>query len=153
MASVLLPSSLAVFSSNKHLCRTSSGIPYIISTDNSVLSVLKGNSTTPTSFTAQDTGNSPSYTNFIPPQGVIDSNDIIHIVYYLVNGMNNEYRYVQFDCSTDTYGTSELINTTNAPNHQYINIAIDSNDIPHVALAENIRQWEIVITELVITIE
>ncbi len=87
--------------------RNSSGTPYVILEDaaNDSIEVWKGNGTTPTSFTEQDSGNNPESAIYGSCSAAIDSADIIHIAYQYDNGKTSELRYVTFDAdgSTDTF--------------------------------------------------
>lgn len=89
------------------------------------------------SWTEQDSAGSPDCDNFNPVSIAIDSDDLIHMVYSHFAGTKEEARYVVFDTSTDTFGTSELVYQlfTNDVLGD-VAIAVDSNDKPHVIFAQ-----------------
>lgn len=119
--------------------RNSSGIPYVVvenSTDDSI-DVWKGNSSTPTSFTEQDTSNNPSGSIYGSPSAAIDTTGVIHIVYQRDNGKTSTCRYVTFSTSTDTFSGDVVIDSNIGADPISIQllltaITVDSNDIPHV---------------------
>ena len=131
--------------------RNSAGTPYVVVeniTDSSI-DVWKGNSTTPSGtapFAEQDAAGASHPDSggvYGSVSAAIDSSDIIHIVYMEDDGNTSACRYVTFNTSTDTFsGDTDIIADIGAdPGGLTIlqtSIAIDSNDIPHVAYTEYI---------------
>jgi len=124
------------------LVRNSAGTPYVVMTDEDAtgITVWKGNSTTPTSFSEQDAGNAPASGTYGSVSAAIDSTDIIHIVYMELDGKTSACRYVTFDAdgTTDTYAgdvdvDADLGSEPASLALLYTAIAVDSNDIPHIA--------------------
>lgn len=128
----------------KNLVRTSSGIPYIVLNNfaDDDLRVYKGNSATPTSFSEQDASNAPSTSSAANGEPkvscAIDSSDIIHIVYfYQANSKTTWIRYITFNTSTDSWGSSENAATVDGDESnifymENFDIAVDGNDVPHI---------------------
>lgn len=124
--------------------RTSSGIPYVLvhhATAND-LRIYKGNSSTPTSFSGQDTSNEPtvSSTNDGVVAAAIDSSDIIHTITFFNSGKNSTVRYATFDTSSDTWSTSTTIFDVGDDSavDPFVGVAIDSNDIPHIVWVDGV---------------
>ncbi|MFC1710014.1 hypothetical protein ACFL2J_08175, partial [Candidatus Omnitrophota bacterium] len=94
-------------------------------------------STDGSSWTEQDSANNP-VNCFVGIGMAIDSSDNLHLVYPDGNGVELSRRmmYVTFSTSTDTFGTPETIDTDDPWQGYYGDIAIDSNDIPHVVYTE-----------------
>jgi len=119
--------------------RTSAGIPYVIVNQIlGIIQVFKGNSVTPTSFTIQDDANDPAGTTYGSSSAAIDSTGVIHISYHYYNGKTSELRYVTFNTGTDTFsGDAQLVadigGDPTAITNLYTAIAIDSNNVPHIA--------------------
>ena len=85
----------------RQVFRNSAGIPYVLveNVDDSTIDIYKGNSTTPTSFALQDDAGASHPDDagiYGSPSGVIDSSDIIHIVYMEDDDATSACRYVQF---------------------------------------------------------
>lgn len=121
---------------NRSIVRTSAGIPYVVLEDvnEGGIEVWKGNSTTPTSFTEQDTANNPANSRYDTPSAAIDSTGVIHIAYYDINGKSSALRYVTFSTGTDTFsGDVSIQDIGGAAPTNYVAIAIDANDKPHIA--------------------
>ena len=122
--------------------RNSAGIPYVIVLDetNGAIQVWKGNSTTPTAFTEQDSASNPQNTRYVAPSACIDSTDIIHIAYYDENGKTSALRYVTFDTSTDTFSGDISVKDIGGatPVNSGTAISIDTNDIPHIAWVDSV---------------
>lgn len=123
--------------------RTSAGIPYVIVEDltNGAIRVFKGDAATPTSFAEQDSANNPATAGYGACSAAIDSTGIIHIAYQYDNGKASELRYVTFNTGTDAFaGDAQVIADIGADptaiTNLYTAIAIDSNDIPHIAYIE-----------------
>src|SRR3990167_617019 len=120
--------------------RTSTGIPYVVlfdSTDDKI-EVWKGNSVTPTSFTEKDTANSPVGATYGSISAAIDGNGIIHIVWCEYISKSDDLEYIQFDTGDDTFKNATTINAdlgaeSTTVSRLFTSIAIDSNNIPHVA--------------------
>jgi len=95
----------------------------------------------------KDAGNRPVEENngLINGLGMaIDSNDLLHIIFYQVQ--ENEYSYTTFDTTTDQWngGNPAVIEAIQAEDegqsdYQSCSIAIDSNDIPHVAYQDKTK--------------
>src|SRR3990167_4025125 len=90
---------------NRVVVRTSAGIPYVVvndSTDGSI-EVWKGDGTTPTSFTEQDTANNPDATTYGSMSAAIDSTGVIHIVFMEYISKSDDLEYITFATATDTF--------------------------------------------------
>lgn len=124
---------------HRAVVRDTTGIPYVVvenETDNAI-DVWMGNSTTPTSFSQQDAANRPTATDYGHCSCAIDSSGIIHIVYMYDNGKSSQARYVTFNTSTNVYAGDVAIiadvgNDPGSIGTMFCDVAIDSNDIPHV---------------------
>jgi len=119
--------------------RTSAGIPYVIveDTTDGGIEVWKGDGTTPTSFSEQDSANNPQASGYGSCSAAIDSSDVIHIAYQYYNGKASELRYITFDTSTDTFGTdtqlvADIGEDPGAITDLQTATAVDSNDVPHI---------------------
>lgn len=129
----------------RSVVRNSSGIPYVIvrSTNFSqTFEIWKGNSTNPTSFSIQDSLGAPNWTNNGSLSMAIDSSDVIHVAYMRDDTKLSKLLYTTFDTGTDTYTSTVTIIDDIGDDPININrlktsIAIDSNDIPHIAYTEN----------------
>lgn len=126
--------------SNRVCVRTAAGIPYVIvwNTSGNDIEIYKGNSATPSSFTEQDTADNPSAAVYGAVSAAIDSTGIIHIVYMRYITKSDDLIYVTYNTTTDQWGTPATINSdlgaeSTSLANLYTSIAIDSNDIPHVA--------------------
>ena len=128
--------------------RNSAGVPYVVVLDETDggIEVWKGNSTTPTAFTEQDTANNPQSAGYGSMSVAIDSSDILHISYMYDNGKASQLRYITFnaDGATDTFSgdvaiIADIGEDPLAITNLYTAIAIDSNNIPHIAYNENIK--------------
>ena len=125
---------------NRVVVRTSAGIPYVVVVDatEASIKVFKGNSTTPTSFSEQDTADNPDATTYGSMSAAIDSTGVIHIVFVEYISKSDDLEYITFDTGTDQWGTIATINSdlgaeSTSVANLYTSIAIDSNDIPHIA--------------------
>jgi hypothetical protein len=127
---------------NRVSVRTSNDRVYVYYTNtNDGIFMSKGNvDGEPASFSVAD---SITGVTLLLEQGgacAIDSNDIIHCMFEVLNSNHSgiiAMRYVQFDTSTDTFGTPETIQNLDASLNQLaisenMGIAVDSNDDPHV---------------------
>lgn len=111
--------------------RTSAGIPYVCVYDstNGKIEMFKGNATTPTSFSEQDSAHRPS--GVAAPAIAIDSTGLIHVGYYQ---SATTFHYNTFSTSTNLWGTGVQIDGMAADLTEFTcAIAVDSNDKPHVA--------------------
>lgn len=143
--------------SPKQIVRTASNYAYAILVNcdsypgdgtSNYLMVKKGNQTgLPSSFIEKDTANRP--TGGIAQWGAaIDSTGLIHMIYAVrstAGGNITDIRYITFNTSTDTYGTSvSLDNTVNfsedggSQGHESVSIAIDASDKPHAVYLANV---------------
>ena len=137
---------------SRMVVRTSDGTPYVAvhNETQQEIEVYKGNATVPTSFSIQDSGNSPglrasSHDNYAPCAS-IDANDVIHIVWYEHKGSLSQYGgpvgvdYITFSTSTDTFGTrANIANTfltTDSPPDPGVASCITEN-YHHVVFSEN----------------
>lgn len=125
---------------NRVVVRTSAGIPYVVLVDatDASIEVWKGDSSTPTSFTEQDTANNPDATTYGSMSAAIDSTGIIHIVFMEYISKSDDLEYVTFNTNTGVFAGAATINTdlggeSSSVGGLYTSIAIDSNNIPHVA--------------------
>ena len=137
MASVTVSTSGTQSGGSRVVVRTSAGIPYVVVDTGNDIDIYKGNSTTPTSFS--NTGTGPSASTYGYCAVAIDSSDIIHIAYYSVDGKNSALRYVTFVTSTDSFSGDTSIQDIGgaSPTNPGVAIAVDSNDIPHVAWVDS----------------
>jgi hypothetical protein len=127
---------------NRTSVRTSGNRVYAFYTFSSASGIRmeKGNvDGEPTSFSIADVITSLTGLQNIGGAIAIDSNDIIHCIYYQIDtamGGILALRYVTFDTSTDTFGTpssvASLDNDGGAGFYNQLGIAIDANDDPHV---------------------
>jgi hypothetical protein len=128
------------------LVRNSSGVPYVLARDNTAggykITLYKGNSNNPTSFSKVDNTNAPQ-TNGSEFYGsasmAIDSSDVIHVAFMHDAGKASKLWYVTV--SSDTWGTpTTLVSDIGADPTSIANlqtsIAIDSSDVPHIAYTE-----------------
>jgi hypothetical protein len=123
------------------VARTSAGIPYVILDDFDAGDgeIWKGNLITPTTFTSVGvpiTGVDAGSCSF-----AIDSGDIIHVVGMDDNGKTSTLIYQTLDTSDDSFGTpttviSDIGSDPLAITGLHTSIAVDSNDIPHIAYLE-----------------
>lgn len=116
----------------RQVVRTSSGILYSVINSGSTIRVYK--SSDGSSWTQQDISNSPAVSGNICAIA-IDSTNILHIPFF-VSGTG--IRYITFATSTDLFGSIETIIAGNATNINVIaamDIATDSNNVPHVAVS------------------
>lgn len=131
--------------SSRPMVRTSTGILYLAFCNKTDDTVEVWKSSDGTSWTEQDTGNSP--VNNSGDGSVvcaIDSSDILHIVYNYENGSSPadyDLKYVTFDtedggATDDAFNTPAVIGDAGI-NCQDISIAIDSNDVPHISFIGN----------------
>lgn len=137
--------------SPKQIVRTSGNRAYVAAvncdsypgdgTSNKIMMYKAGSTGLATSFSEQDSASRPS--GGIAQWGIaIDGSDIIHVIYNTratAGGNVTDTRYVTFDTSTDTWGTSVSIdNTVNFSEDsgnqgvESVAIAIDANSKPHV---------------------
>ena len=141
MANVTVELASKIFRANRCVVRTSGNRVYVFTTDDVTVSIhaLKGNQDgEPTSFSkvTHETGTTGLLQ--IGIAGAIDSNDIVHLVYYQVESAmsgTHEFRYITYDTSDDTFGTAEAVATLdNDGSAVYTGFAItlDANDDPHV---------------------
>jgi hypothetical protein len=135
----------------KQIVRTSGNRAYVAAvncdsypgdgTSNKIMMYKAGSTGLATSFSEQDSASRPS--GGIAQWGIaIDGSDIIHVIYNTrsTSGGNvTDTRYVTFDTSTDTWGTSVSIdNTVNFSEDsgnqgvESVAIAIDASSYPHV---------------------
>lgn len=132
---------------NRVNLRDSTGEVYIITTEfgGSTLEMFKGNNTTvPTSFTSQDT--ITGLTGLMPGTCAIaiTSTDTIMCVYEVFDtgmGGTKEIQVVEYNTSTDTFGTPAAVYTLTrdgGQNRSFVGIACDANDDMHVVWNESI---------------
>ena len=125
--------------------RDSGGVVYVIaSVGAGNLQMMKGNAQPVTSFAEQDAGNAPDSGDgdFEEPSIAIDSNDIIHMVWWdKATGMGESggARYQTFSTVTDLWVGSAVLTSitiTNAPVRRATTISVDVNDIPHICAVD-----------------
>jgi hypothetical protein len=120
--------------------RNSSGTPYVVvvNQDGPSVEVWKGNSTTPTSFSEQDSGNKPSKTGISVAAAAIDTFDNLRIVYWSNDtsmGGSGGLWYVVFDAdgSTDTFsGDTKLVAIDDGTSAPSVDVALDSSRDAHI---------------------
>lgn len=128
------------FNSNRTVFRSLSGspsygIPTILVRDtNTSMSVRKGNSAEPTSFSTA--GTLTNGTIITALNGAMDSNNILHIVWLNNAAAVSKVMYVTFNCNTDTFSTPVTvvndIGEAPATDNLYSAIAVDANNVPHI---------------------
>jgi hypothetical protein len=150
---VIASSNPDIFGVNRCIVRTSGDRVYVVPTvsvaSNLGVWMWKGNvDGEPTSFSVADVTPLISITGLqqIGAAAAIDSADIIHIMFSVIDTAMDgllAVRYVQFDTSTDTFGTPETIATLDAVDTftQRLGICVDANDDPHVI-------WRDVLTDM-----
>jgi hypothetical protein len=117
----------AMSGSGRQVVRTSSGTLYAFINDGGSCEIWK--SSDGTSWTEQDSANNPSCSTSGSVVGMaIDSSNNLHLLYESV--ATEDPTYVKFTTSSDTFGTPEAIFDASATS--YNDIAVDSNNIPHV---------------------
>jgi hypothetical protein len=142
MANLTVSADGVIRDGNRVSVRTSTGRVYVCYTNtNDGIFMSKGNvDGEPASFSVAD---SITGITLLLEQGMacaIDSLDIIHCMFIVLNSNHSgiiAVRYVQFDTSTDTFGSPETIQLLDASLNQLairenMGIALDSNDDPHV---------------------
>lgn len=103
-------------------------------------------SSTPTEFLEMDGANAPSTGGLTdaPCACAIDSDDVIHVVYYRSDGTNNDLYYCKFHtidstAGTDTWDSPEIaIPQVDSDNATFgCAIAVDSADKPHACYVDS----------------
>ncbi len=114
---------------------TTGGNIYVIVNNAGTVRMFKS-SNLGSSFSEQDNAHAQASQSSICIAGAIDSAGLIHVFY--VHSSGNSTRHNTFDVSTDLWGTSEEAMPTISGGGlaQAIACAIDSNDIPHVVIAQ-----------------
>ena len=133
------PSSMSAgaahLSSGRHIVRSFTGSLYTFINNSGSCEIWK--STNGSSWSQQDANNNPACSGGDAFAVAIDGNDYIHLVYY-DDGMVSPtpLKYITFNTLNDTFGTEETITGfSGSPigNVGSVDIAIDSNNKPHVA--------------------
>ncbi|MBP9745422.1 MAG: hypothetical protein KBD41_08540 [Saprospiraceae bacterium] len=127
----------ALRDSGSRLVRTSAGVLYAVINDTSDIEVYS--STDAVTWTEQDSADGPTDLDSSDEWAIaIDSSDDLHIVY--VNNNNDEdIDYITFDTSSNQFGTDEQaigIGSTGGQTQRGLDIALDSNNVPHVITCE-----------------
>lgn len=125
----------AAFPSGRQVVRTSGGNLYAVLQDGTSGPVEVWKSTdNGYSWSEMDAADKPTGTNAISI--AIDSSDVLHIVYQNA-ALPDDIYYTTFATSTDQFAaTPEAIYSNATVANRSIDIAIDSNDIPHVVFVE-----------------
>ena len=105
---------------------------------------------TSTTWGELDAGNNPSANVYGSASAAIDSNDIIHIIYMMDDIKDSQLLYIQFDTTDGTFKNGEVVVDDLGADivdltEGHTAIAIDSNDVPHVAFRndEKSDDWTI----------
>ena len=156
MAAVAVTSNGYTFTytgNGRTIVRTSVGIPYVVTASTSsstcVLEIYKGNSSTPTSFSSVATNiiTTSSYAT-VGYGGVscaIDGTNKIHIVWMEDSGSSPSLMYRALNTSDDSWvaAATDIIADTGQDitdtSGCQTDIAVDTNDIPHVAYAAYVK--------------
>ena len=117
---------------------------WYISGSSDTIFYLYTQSLTEDSFAEQDSSNNPQASTYGSSSAAIDSTGIIHIAYMYYNAASSDARYVTFNTSTDTFSGDVALNADigqdpGALTNLQTSIAIDANDIPHVAYTSYIK--------------
>ena len=122
-------------STDRHIVQTSTGDLYaVIQSNDSGNPIEVHKSTDGTSWTEQDTNDSPvTNKTSTSVSAAIDSNDVIHIIY---DTSATDVKYISFTTSDNNFGTEENVDAVNATIRN-VNISIDTNDIPHVVITDS----------------
>lgn len=113
----------------RQILRSSSGTLYAVLYSPSTTKVEVWKSTNGSSW-SRPSSSGPTPGTVKNVAAAIDSSDNIHIGYY-VN--TNDVNYVKYTTSNDTYGSIEQFALTGASGITELAIAIDSNNVPHLA--------------------
>lgn len=111
--------------SARQLIRSSSGTAYAAIHDSGYCEIWK--STDGSNWSEMDSADKPVCIR--APDISVDSNDVIHMVY---QETSNNLRYVKFTTSNDQFSSLELIQNTGLNVIYITNIAIDTNNVPHI---------------------
>jgi len=129
----------------RHVVRTSTGKVYVVLEDAGSVKCFYGG-VTPSSFTEKDAGNAPTTGGLTdaPCAVAIDSDDVLHVVYYKSDGTDNDLYYNKFHTVDSTQGddawnTAEVaIPQEDSDNTTFgCAIAVDSNDKPHACYVDS----------------
>jgi len=120
--------------------QTSAGVVYVVSVQQFGDNRLGISKKVAGVFSEQDNANRPVEILNPNPSIAIDSNDIIHIFWFTFTGAPDSFVYTTFNTSTDTWsGTIETVRLlTSSISDEGTDIAIDSNDIPHVTFIDGL---------------
>ncbi len=124
----------AMAGAGRQLVRTSAGTLYAFINDGGSCEIWK--SANGTTWAEQDSANNPACP--ATPNGeamAIDSTGTLHLIYTINTTLS--LRYQTFSTVTDTFSGSEETIATAAGNFAHMSIAIDSNDVPHIAYYSN----------------
>ncbi len=125
--------------------RDSNGIPHIVCHDtNDGIVIWSGNSVTPTGFLGSASNYGVSWLglsfDIAGISAAMDANDLIHLLAITNEGKASQLRYNTYNTQNHTFGTQQVINGDigGAPTSAllYTAIALDSNNIPHIAYTE-----------------
>lgn len=128
----------------RHIIRTKTGVLYCVLADKSAgtgIQVWKSKDDGRT-WTQPDSGNAPTAANYTAPSCAIDGFGIIHVAYWDNTLVTGGLRYVTFNTNSDTYSGDTLAQTVGAAASTVpvagTSIAIDSNNLPHIAYADTV---------------
>jgi len=119
---------------SRQVVRTKSGTLYSFLNDGGSCELWK--STDGVTWAEQDSATNPTCISGTPVALAIDSSDIPHIAYVVLNGSNHEVWWNTV--GGDTFDTAGEMGTSDTyTSITQLDMAIDSNDIPHVVFADS----------------
>ena len=127
----------------RNVMRSPSGIPYVVLVDatDGGIEVWKGDGVSPTAFTEQNAAANPQTSGYGCVSAAMDSSGVIHIAYMYYNTKVSQLRYVTYNTATDTFSgdvavKADIGNDPISLSNLFTAIAVDGNDVPHVAYSE-----------------
>ena len=152
MANVQVASAGDITDANRVVVRSSGGTVYVFVNNGGNIQAFKGNAQPPTSFAEQEAAGAPDNAANAGIAAAIDADDLVHVVYQFkdvaAHGAAPRVKYAQF--RTVDHATTQddwvlidenvatLANGGAFSSFAISSIAIDANDIPHVAWTEQI---------------
>ncbi|MBU1110971.1 hypothetical protein KKB83_05150, partial [Patescibacteria group bacterium] len=115
----------------RQIVRLSDGTLYAVVNDSGSVEVWK--SADGSSWSQQDSIDSPACANTEPVTVAVDSSNVLHLA-YLDSNSPADIDYVTFTTSTSQFGTAEnVVDITGAGDLVYsLSLVLDDNDIPHI---------------------
>ncbi|MDQ3007974.1 MAG: DUF2341 domain-containing protein [bacterium] len=112
----------------KQIVKTANGVLYSFINDGGSCELWS--SIDGITWTEQDSANNPTCNSGADISIAVDGNDALHLI-YTITAVNYEMRWVTFVTSTNTFSTSEVVES-NFDSCNANHVAIDSNNIPHL---------------------